>query len=171
MKSTGQKYRDLVLSLAKSHGNGDVSFSSNSRIRNQFSALEWDTDSIDYIENCLPTSDLEIGYFTILDENRIVLESTEMIPGSYVSEFGFIPIVVYYSGNPYVLDVSSGKVFGIEHGKYEPNGISAGWNSNFTGFLPRIPINRQSIIDTAESSFENLFEFFDYLECCVRESE
>jgi hypothetical protein len=170
MKSAG-KYRNRVLLLGRSHRREDVSFSSNSHIRNQFSALEWNTDSLDYIENCLPTSDLEVGNFTILNEDRIILESTELIPGSYISEFGFVPIVVYYSGDPYVLDVVSGKVFGIGHGKYETNGISAGWNSSFTKLLPRIPINRQSIIDTAESSFENLFEFFDYLESCVRESE
>jgi len=160
MKKYIESYKSKLSVIAKSYSATEILFSENSfDVLDAFPNLNFSQDVSNYLKHCIPLINLEVGNILILSSSRIKEEARNLIPGIYVSPFGFIPIAVYYSGDPYVVDTCSGKIYSIEHGRYDDRGIAQGWDSTCTKMLPSLQIDRDNIIATAEDSFDDIFEF------------
>lgn len=165
MNSKDPNHREKISKLVKKHGGKDPVFLENCiDIFDSFADFDWHPDSKRYLHECIPVSEIKIDNFIMLTASRIIEESKDMIPGVYVSKLGFIPIATYYSGDPYVLEAATGMVFCLAHGKYDVAGIDQGWNSTFTKKLPRLQIEKDSVVSTAEISFSNIFDFLDHID-------
>jgi hypothetical protein len=114
----------------------------------------------DYFAN-VPEAAINIGLVRILSAREIYSHGKTAIPCCYTLEFGFVPIATELSGDSFAVDVTDGQVFLLSHEKYESDGIHPGWNEDCSQFLATLPVNRKSIIDTSETSWESISQFLD----------
>lgn len=108
----------------------------------------------------VPAIDVIVHGVRFMGPESVLLENTELIPGCYVSPFGFVAFASLESGEVFVVEASSGAVFLLSTEKYEsPDEISPGWNEAHTDFLPDVPISSDNIKATASTSFDSIHDF------------
>jgi len=122
----------------------------------------------DYFAN-VPEAAIDSEAFTILSARDIYSHAKTVIPCCYTVEFGFVPIATELSGDTFTVDVTDGRVFLLSHEKYGSDGIHPGWNDDCSAFLPTRSVNRESIIDTCEATWDSIADFLD--ECLSQTME
>ena len=123
----------------------------------------WNDQVKDYYSQALSLTDLQIDSVRLLGKHNVMEEAFNLIPGCKVLEFGFIPIASTDSGDIYVVDYRTGKVFELSHEKYNLDSICPGWKSDYSGFMEDIPITQINIIKTACHSFSEVEKFLNWM--------
>ncbi len=114
----------------------------------------------EYFAN-VPEAAIDHHSFRILGTRDIYSYAKDAIPCCYTVQFGFIPIATELCGDSFAVDVRDGRVFWLSHEKYERDGIHPGWNEDHSDFLPPLPVDRNSIIETSEGRWESIADFLD----------
>ena len=125
------------------------------------SELIHDASVVEYFQS-VPETTIEHEIIKIISATQIRRECEEAIPCCYIAKFGFVPIASDMSGDPFCVDVTCGNVYLISHDIYEGAEISPGWNADTTAFLPNLPINRETIIETSEGCWDSIAEFLEF---------
>lgn len=127
--------------------------------------------SRDYLA-ATPDVTWEVGYYHLLCRREIIDQTLNYIPGYHCVPFGLITIARDLSGNSASLDLETGRVYPLDHEKFEEDGLHLGWNKDMTGFLPVVPYSKPAILDTAEVSWDDASAFIsDLIEGYQNETE
>lgn len=156
--------RNKVESLARRFGSVQSEFGSfecESLLKSADVQISYDAST--YLADALPCLGIQCGEVRLLGASDVLDESSSLLPGCVVARFGFIPIGRTHEGDIYALDCESGKVYELSHEKYNRNSISPGWMSDFSDFLPDVPITRENVIGTAEETFDEVGQFLEFL--------
>ena len=111
----------------------------------------------------IPSSTWTAGYYHLLCQEEIIEQSLNYIPGYHCTPFGIISIARDLSGNSASLDLETGRVYPLDHEKFEEDGLHLGWNEDMTGFLPVIPYSKQAILETSEGYWADVSTFLSDL--------
>lgn len=117
----------------------------------------------EYFSTCVLVASLDLPHARILSSRDLYAENKSAIPSFYCVPHGFITIATTDCGDAIALDVIGGRVYLLSHEKYESDGIHRGWNADCSEFLPPIPVTRDSIISTADDTWESIEHFL--VEC------
>ncbi len=116
-----------------------------------------------YFAESVPTTSLNFGNFNLLSTVDLDFHNSELIPSCCIAPHGFITIACTQSGDCYSVDISTGIVYLISHDKFEGDSIQPGWNSDYTAFLPALPITRENIISIADDEIPDLETALEFL--------
>jgi len=156
--------RNQVESLARRYGSVQSEFGSfDCKSLLDGAEFQFSYDAATYFADALPGLGIQCGEVRLLGASDVLEESVNLLPGCLVAGLGFIPIGRTHGGDIFVLDCESGKVYELSHEKYNKDSISPGWRSDFSDFLPDVPITRENVIGTAEETFDEVGRFLEFL--------
>ncbi len=116
----------------------------------------------DYL-SAIPARTWEVGYYHLLCSKEIIDQTLNYIPGYHCVPFGLVTIARDLSGNSASLDLETGRVYPLDHEKFEEDGLHLGWNAEMTAFLSVVPYSREAILKTAEGYWEDVAIFLSDL--------
>lgn len=124
-----------------------------------FTVAPPDPETARYFD-CLPEEDAVLYGVRFMGPPSILMENTELIPGCFISRFGFVVFASLECGDVFAVELASGEVCLIPTGKYESaETISPGWNEARSDFLPDLPMTLETIKDTADATFGSISQF------------
>lgn len=80
-------------------------------------------DIENYFAFSIPENVLEVNFIRLLCKEEMLEEMTKYVPGIYLKDLGFLVLATDGSGDNFVTDIRTGKVYKASHDIYAEDGI------------------------------------------------